>query len=418
MPSGTVLTTFSAVDPDRFMQQAVRWAQAPRSPIGQRPRFPRVPRCPQAGRPSPGTAVGPGLRAHNRRGHRPAPLCSPRPAKWRGGPAPQDPCKVKRPVHPGDGQRPGRGSPEGGAWEGWAGGQEGSRLLPHTVPPADTRSCRTPLTGCTLTPPTARSARRPSSTESLSTSKTTSTRPPSWRLTTVRPGAGRGGRGEGGEQCWAAATGAPGSPSLAHGKQGLGLVPRVVGPGGHQGAGPGGGAGVHPAPELNCTTSGPQLETQALESPLLNRTALMLKRNQNWGRGTRPSCPLLALTPFQTPATLGPSRGAGRTPVRSPGGSEGARARALSHTEGPGQRRWPGGQQGSGGRLREMGLLRDTHGVSRSPGAGTRSLKVPLPKPGAPRSWWGIQPPLRRRGQGGAAKGRGAETRSPPSGGA
>lgn len=77
VPSGTVLTTFSAVDPDRFMQQAVRWAQAPRSPIGQRPRFPRVPRCPQAGRPSPGTAVGPGLRAHNRRGHRPAPLCSP-----------------------------------------------------------------------------------------------------------------------------------------------------------------------------------------------------------------------------------------------------------------------------------------------------------------------------------------------------
>lgn len=25
VPTGTVLTTFSAVDPDRFMQQAVRW---------------------------------------------------------------------------------------------------------------------------------------------------------------------------------------------------------------------------------------------------------------------------------------------------------------------------------------------------------------------------------------------------------
>lgn len=28
VPLGTVLTTFSAVDPDRFMQQAVRWVRA------------------------------------------------------------------------------------------------------------------------------------------------------------------------------------------------------------------------------------------------------------------------------------------------------------------------------------------------------------------------------------------------------
>lgn len=27
VPTGTMLTTFSAVDPDRFMQQAVRWAR-------------------------------------------------------------------------------------------------------------------------------------------------------------------------------------------------------------------------------------------------------------------------------------------------------------------------------------------------------------------------------------------------------
>lgn len=27
VPTGTVLTTFSAVDPDRFMQQAVRWVR-------------------------------------------------------------------------------------------------------------------------------------------------------------------------------------------------------------------------------------------------------------------------------------------------------------------------------------------------------------------------------------------------------
>lgn len=30
VPAGTVLTTFSAVDPDRFMQQAVRWARGAR----------------------------------------------------------------------------------------------------------------------------------------------------------------------------------------------------------------------------------------------------------------------------------------------------------------------------------------------------------------------------------------------------
>ena len=83
-----------------------------------------------------------------------------------------------------------------------AGGRPGGappdpRLTPPPLPPspADTQSCRTQRTGCTLTPPTARSARRPSSTASLSTSKTTSMRPPSWQLTTVRPGAGRQGDG-------------------------------------------------------------------------------------------------------------------------------------------------------------------------------------------------------------------------------
>lgn len=32
VPTGTVLTTFSAVDPDRFMQQAVRWASPTLAP--------------------------------------------------------------------------------------------------------------------------------------------------------------------------------------------------------------------------------------------------------------------------------------------------------------------------------------------------------------------------------------------------
>lgn len=34
VPTGTVLTTFSAVDPDRFMQQAVRWeTRRPSEPV-------------------------------------------------------------------------------------------------------------------------------------------------------------------------------------------------------------------------------------------------------------------------------------------------------------------------------------------------------------------------------------------------
>lgn len=34
VPTGTVLTTFSAVDPDRFMQQAVRWDTRQPSGLG------------------------------------------------------------------------------------------------------------------------------------------------------------------------------------------------------------------------------------------------------------------------------------------------------------------------------------------------------------------------------------------------
>lgn len=34
VPTGTVLTTFSAVDPDRFMQQAVRWETRQPSGLG------------------------------------------------------------------------------------------------------------------------------------------------------------------------------------------------------------------------------------------------------------------------------------------------------------------------------------------------------------------------------------------------
>lgn len=34
VPTGTVLTTFSAVDPDRFMQQAVRWETRQPSRLG------------------------------------------------------------------------------------------------------------------------------------------------------------------------------------------------------------------------------------------------------------------------------------------------------------------------------------------------------------------------------------------------
>lgn len=55
VPSGTVLTTFSAVDPDRFMQQAVRWVRRARPPPTPRPWAsegaspPGLPRCPYGG---------------------------------------------------------------------------------------------------------------------------------------------------------------------------------------------------------------------------------------------------------------------------------------------------------------------------------------------------------------------------------
>ena len=42
VPTGTMLTTFSAVDPDRFMQQAVRWAR--RAPSGSENGVPCAPR--------------------------------------------------------------------------------------------------------------------------------------------------------------------------------------------------------------------------------------------------------------------------------------------------------------------------------------------------------------------------------------
>lgn len=45
VPTGTVLTTFSAVDPDRFMQQAVRWASPTRAP-----HFPCIKMKPDTGR--------------------------------------------------------------------------------------------------------------------------------------------------------------------------------------------------------------------------------------------------------------------------------------------------------------------------------------------------------------------------------
>ena len=61
-------------------------------------------------------------------------------------------------------------------------------------PSSDTPNCRTQQTGCTLMPPTVRSPRQPSLTANPSTSKTTSTRPPSWQLTTVRPTPGGDGR--------------------------------------------------------------------------------------------------------------------------------------------------------------------------------------------------------------------------------
>lgn len=100
-----------------------------------------------------------------------------------------------------------RGAAEGGAILGWresspvsrrAGARRGgglgarSHCRLHASPPpsSDTPSCRTPRTGCTLTPPTVRSPRRPCLTASPSTSKTTSMRPPSWRPTTVRPTLG------------------------------------------------------------------------------------------------------------------------------------------------------------------------------------------------------------------------------------
>lgn len=71
----------------------------------------------------------------------------------------------------------------------------GSRVAPPTPalpPPAlvvstDTQSCRTRRTGCTSTPPTARSPQQQCWTASPSTPKTTSTRPPSWQLTMVCP---------------------------------------------------------------------------------------------------------------------------------------------------------------------------------------------------------------------------------------
>ena len=74
-----------------------------------------------------------------------------------------------------------------------AGRQEGLRqpLASPLLLPADTQSFQTQRTGYILMPPTARSARRPCLTASLSTSRTTSMRPLSWRLTMVRPGAGR-----------------------------------------------------------------------------------------------------------------------------------------------------------------------------------------------------------------------------------
>lgn len=58
--------------------------------------------------------------------------------------------------------------------------------LPFSTP-AGTQSCPIQQTGCTSMPPTVRSPRQPSWTASPSTSKTTSMRPPSWQLTTVRP---------------------------------------------------------------------------------------------------------------------------------------------------------------------------------------------------------------------------------------
>lgn len=104
-------------------------------------------------------------------------------------------------------------------------GRPCSRPWLHPPPPppsADTQSCQTRQTGCASTPATARSPRRPPSTASRSTSETTSTRPPSWRLTTVRPaaccvlcGGGAGG----------VAGGRPAGTQGGGGAQRQGLVP-------------------------------------------------------------------------------------------------------------------------------------------------------------------------------------------------
>lgn len=66
-PPGTLLTTFSAVDPDRFMQQAVRWVRgagcsppAPRPPGRGAPTTTKSP--PGSGRPPPVVSLQEGQR--------------------------------------------------------------------------------------------------------------------------------------------------------------------------------------------------------------------------------------------------------------------------------------------------------------------------------------------------------------------
>lgn len=66
VPTGTVLTTFSAVDPDRFMQQAVRWASPTRAP-----HFPCIKMKPATRKSPMGAQGGPDLWCLSRRRQKP-----------------------------------------------------------------------------------------------------------------------------------------------------------------------------------------------------------------------------------------------------------------------------------------------------------------------------------------------------------
>lgn len=102
VPTGTVLTTFSAVDPDRFMQQAVRWV-------------PRAGRLPPNPRPSERTLHPQALHFHTEDPNMPSETCNAESPWWVPRDTPEAWCLRRHRA---------TGSP--------GGGQPGSATLPAT----------------------------------------------------------------------------------------------------------------------------------------------------------------------------------------------------------------------------------------------------------------------------------------------